>query len=67
MASELCKGTSRPGVDWFTAWIFRLETRAGNTYMETSLFLAKIIGLVSVLSTAAILVRYKESLDDRND
>jgi len=30
--------------------------------METSLFLAKVIGLVSVTSTAAILIRYKESL-----
>ena len=30
--------------------------------METSLFLAKVIGLVSVISTAAILIRYKESL-----
>ena len=30
--------------------------------METSLFLARVIGLVSVMSTAAILVRYKESL-----
>jgi len=30
--------------------------------METSLFLARVIGLVSVISTAAILVRYKESL-----
>jgi len=30
--------------------------------METSIFLAKVIGLVSVISTTAILVRYKESL-----
>lgn len=30
--------------------------------METSLFLAQVIGLVSVISTAAILTRYKESL-----
>lgn len=30
--------------------------------METSLFLARVIGLVSVISTAAILVHYKESL-----
>lgn len=30
--------------------------------METSIFLAKVIGLVSVISTAAVLVRYKESL-----
>jgi hypothetical protein len=30
--------------------------------METSIFLAKIIGLVSVISTIAVLVRYKEHL-----
>lgn len=30
--------------------------------METSIFLAKVIGLVSVISTAAVLVRYKKSL-----
>lgn len=30
--------------------------------MELSLFLAKVIGLVSVISTAAILIRYKQSL-----
>lgn len=30
--------------------------------METSLFLAKVIGLVSVISTAAILIRYKEAV-----
>ena len=30
--------------------------------METSIFLAKVIGLVSVISTAAVLIRYKESL-----
>ena len=30
--------------------------------METSIFLAKVIGLVSVISTTAVMVRYKESL-----
>jgi len=30
--------------------------------METSIFLAKIIGLVCVISTAAVMLRYKESL-----
>ena len=30
--------------------------------METSIFLAKVIGLVCVISTAAVLIRYKESL-----
>ena len=30
--------------------------------METSIFLAKVIGLVSVISTIAVLVRYKEHL-----
>lgn len=30
--------------------------------METSIFLAKVIGLVSVISTAAVMIRYKESL-----
>jgi hypothetical protein len=30
--------------------------------METSIFLAKVIGLVSVLSTMAVLIRYKKSL-----
>ena len=30
--------------------------------METSIFLAKVIGLVSVVSTAAVAVRYKDSL-----
>ena len=30
--------------------------------METSIFLARIIGLVSVISTAAVMIRYKESL-----
>lgn len=30
--------------------------------METSIFLAKVIGLVSVISTSAVLIRYKESL-----
>ena len=30
--------------------------------METSIFLAKVIGLVSVISTTAVLTRYKESL-----
>ena len=30
--------------------------------METSIFLAKVIGLISVISTAAVMVRYKESL-----
>jgi threonine/homoserine/homoserine lactone efflux protein len=30
--------------------------------METSIFLAKVIGLVSVISTVAILLRYKQSL-----
>jgi hypothetical protein len=29
--------------------------------METSLFLARVIGLFSVISTTAILIRYKES------
>src|SRR3989344_4785364 len=33
-----------------------------NTIMETSIFLAKVIGLVSVISTIAVLVRYKEHL-----
>lgn len=35
--------------------------------METPLFLAKVIGLVSVISTAAILIRYKESLALEDD
>lgn len=30
--------------------------------METSIFLAKVIGLVSVISTVAVLIRYKKSL-----
>jgi len=30
--------------------------------METSLFLAKVIGLVSVISATAVMFRYKESL-----
>ena len=30
--------------------------------MDTSIFLAKVIGLVSVISTTAVLIRYKESL-----
>lgn len=30
--------------------------------METSIFLARVIGLVIVISTAAVLIRYKESL-----
>jgi len=30
--------------------------------METSIFLAKVIGLVSVISTSAILIRYKTFL-----
>ena len=30
--------------------------------MEISIFLAKVIGLVSVISTTAVLIRYKESL-----
>ena len=30
--------------------------------METSIFLARVIGLVSVISTAAVMIRYKESL-----
>ena len=30
--------------------------------METSIFLAKVIGLVSVISTTAILIRYKKFL-----
>jgi len=30
--------------------------------LETSIFLAKVIGIVSVISTAAVLIRYKESL-----
>lgn len=30
--------------------------------METSIFLAKVIGLVSVVSVAAVLIRYKKSL-----
>lgn len=30
--------------------------------METSIFLARVIGLVGVISTAAVLARYKESL-----
>lgn len=30
--------------------------------METSIFLAKVIGLVSVISTIAVMVRYKKSL-----
>lgn len=30
--------------------------------METSIFLTKVIGLVSVISTAATLIRYKQSL-----
>ncbi len=29
--------------------------------METSIFLAKVIGLVSVISTSSVLIRYKES------
>lgn len=30
--------------------------------METSIFLAKVIGLVSVISTTAVMIRYKKSL-----
>src|SRR3989338_5231345 len=30
--------------------------------METSIFLAKVIGLISVISAAAVMSRYKESL-----
>lgn len=30
--------------------------------IETSIFLARVIGLVSVISTIAVMVRYKESL-----
>ena len=30
--------------------------------METSIFLAKVIGLMSVISTTAVLIRYKGSL-----
>ncbi|MEK7519410.1 MAG: hypothetical protein AAB565_01305 [Patescibacteria group bacterium] len=30
--------------------------------METSIFLAKVIGLLSVISTLAILIRYKKSI-----
>ena len=30
--------------------------------METSIFLAKVIGLISVISAIAVMVRYKESL-----
>ena len=30
--------------------------------METSIFLAKVIGLISVISATAVMVRYKESL-----
>lgn len=30
--------------------------------METSIFLAKVIGLISVISTTAAMIRYKESL-----
>lgn len=30
--------------------------------LETSIFLAKVIGLVSVISTVAVLIRYKKSL-----
>ncbi len=30
--------------------------------MDNSIFLAKVIGLISVISTAAVMVRYKESL-----
>ena len=30
--------------------------------MENSIFLAKVIGLVSIISTTAVLIRYKESL-----
>ena len=29
--------------------------------METSIFLAKVIGLISVISTTAVMIRYKES------
>ena len=29
--------------------------------METSIFLARVIGLVSVISIAAVMIRYKES------
>ena len=30
--------------------------------METSIFLARVIGLVSVISVLAVMIRYKESL-----
>ena len=30
--------------------------------METSIFLARVIGLVSVISAVAVMIRYKESL-----
>lgn len=30
--------------------------------LETSLFLAKVIGLISIISATAVMVRYKESL-----
>ncbi len=33
-----------------------------ETNIETSIFLAKVIGLVSVISTTAILLRYRESM-----
>ena len=30
-------------------------------FMETSIFLAKVIGLISVISTTVVIIRYKES------
>lgn len=33
-----------------------------NFCMETSIYLARVIGLVSVISTVAIMIRYKHSL-----
>lgn len=35
--------------------------------METSIFLAKVIGLISVISATAVLVRYKKNLAFEKD
>ncbi len=34
-----------------------------ETTIETSIFLARVIGLVSVISAAAVMARYKENLE----
>ncbi len=40
----------------------RRVKRVYSWIMDTSVFLARVIGLLGVISTAAVLVRYKESL-----